>query len=195
MIAGFRLIWTAYGWWLPNDPRGSSSHGIRVEEVAALGDLHYGRKSVQPPGRDIMQFYDQARAALKHPLLTLEDADIELVASGFAQVVAERHYTCYACAIMPDHVHVLIRKHRDHAEAMIENLQDASRHRLIRAERRTPTHPVWGGPGWKVFLYTAADFVRVIDYIRQNPVKAWRPPQRWEFVKEYGGWMPGRYGR
>ena len=27
-VAGFHLIWTAYGWWLPNDPRGSSSHEI-----------------------------------------------------------------------------------------------------------------------------------------------------------------------
>jgi hypothetical protein len=27
MIAGYHLIWTAYGWWLPNDPRGSTSQG------------------------------------------------------------------------------------------------------------------------------------------------------------------------
>ena len=38
MVAGFHLIWTAYGWWLPNDPRGSSSHEIRVERIADLGD-------------------------------------------------------------------------------------------------------------------------------------------------------------
>ena len=29
----------------------------------------------------------------------------------------ERNYTCYGCAIMPDHVHLLIRKHRDQAES------------------------------------------------------------------------------
>ena len=34
MVAGFHLIWTAYGWWLPNDPRGSSSYEIRVEKIA-----------------------------------------------------------------------------------------------------------------------------------------------------------------
>ncbi len=44
MVAGYRLIWTAYGWWLPNDPRGSSSHTIRSAEIAELGELHYGRK-------------------------------------------------------------------------------------------------------------------------------------------------------
>ena len=76
MVAGFHLVWTAYGWWLPNDPRGSSSHEIRVEQIAALGELHYGRKPVQPPGRQVGHFYDQARDVLTHPLLTLQGADI-----------------------------------------------------------------------------------------------------------------------
>jgi hypothetical protein len=66
MIAGYHLIWTAYGWWLPNDPRGSSSHEIRVERIAELGELHYGRKTVQPYSSEIRAFYEQARNALKH---------------------------------------------------------------------------------------------------------------------------------
>ena len=193
MVAGFHLIWTAYGWWLPNDPRGSSSHEIGVEKIAELGNLHHGRKPIQPPGREIKQFYVQARDVLKHPLLQLEDADIDLVAQTFGHVIKDRRYTCYACAIMPDHIHMLISKHRDHAEAMIANLQQASRDKLIHAGRRSPTHPVWGGPGWKVFLYTQEDFVREIGYIQQNPIKANRPEQTWEFVKPYDGWMPGRY--
>ena len=49
MVAGFHLIFTAYGWWLPNDPRGSNSHEIRVEQIADLGELHFGRKLIQPP--------------------------------------------------------------------------------------------------------------------------------------------------
>jgi hypothetical protein len=31
-IIGHHLIWSAYGYWLPNDVRGSSSHGVRVEK-------------------------------------------------------------------------------------------------------------------------------------------------------------------
>jgi hypothetical protein len=31
MVAGYHLIWTVYGYWLPNDPRGSTSREIRVE--------------------------------------------------------------------------------------------------------------------------------------------------------------------
>ncbi len=189
-VAGFHLMWTAYGWWLPNDPRGSESHEIRVEPIAALGELHHGRKMVQPSGREIRAFYEQAHEVLQHRLLTLADEDMTCVGESFAEVMAERRYTCYACAIMPDHVHLLIRKHRDNAEMMIESLQRASREKLIAAGRREATHPVWGGPGWKVFLFRPDDFVRVIKYIRQNPIKAGRPAQSWGFVKEYDGWMP-----
>jgi REP element-mobilizing transposase RayT len=193
MVAGFHLIWTAYGWWLPNDPRGSSSHEIRVERIAELGELHHGRKTIQPLPRELRLFYEQARTVLKHPLLTFTDDDIDLIGESFATVIADCRYTCYACAIMPDHVHALIRKHRDHAEAMIEKLQNASRDKLIASGRRERTHPVWGGPGWKVFLYTQEDFVRIRDYIWNNPIKAGRAAQHWSLVKPYDGWMPSNY--
>jgi REP element-mobilizing transposase RayT len=103
-----------------------------------------------------------------------------------------RNYTCYGCAVMPDHVHLLIRKHRDLAETMIEHLQKASREAVLGLRRRAPDHPVWGGPGWKVYLDSREDMARTVDYIRENPAKAGRPAQRWAFVKEYDGWLPGQ---
>src|SRR6266851_3371816 len=123
MVAGYHLIWTAYGWWLPNDPRGSSSHEIRVERIADLGELYHGRKAVQPASAEIRRFYEQARLALKHELLTFDDGAISLIGESFGRVMLEHRYTCYACAVMPDHVQCLIRKHRDKAEQMIESLQ------------------------------------------------------------------------
>jgi REP element-mobilizing transposase RayT len=189
VVAGFHLIWTAYGWWLPNDPRGSESHEIRVEKIGDLGELHHGRKAIQPTRTKLLDFYQKAGDALAHPLLTFDDTDYGLIAGAFGRVIHDCRYTCYECAIMPDHVHALIRKHRDHAEDMIERLQVASREDLIQKRRRSPTHPVWGGPGWKVFLYTQADFHRVIKYIRDNPLKIGRPRQHWDFIKPYDGWL------
>ncbi len=193
IVAGFHIIWTAYGWWLPNDPRGSSSHEIRVERIAELGELHPGRKAVQPSGREIRAFYEKAQEMLKHPLLAFTRDDIALIGARFQRVITERKYTCYACAIMPEHVHILIRKHRDRAEVMTDHLQQASRDDLIQAGRRSPTHPVWGGPGWRVFMYTKEDFIRIIKYIRDNPLKIGWPLQGWNFVKPYTGWLPARY--
>lgn len=193
MIVGYHLIWTAYGWWLPNDPRGSMSHGIAADVLAQLGEVHYGRKKLQPAGWVIRDFYEQAQHFLKHELLKLDADDIAIIAESFAATVRRKKYTCYACAIMPDHVHVLIRKHRDHAEVMIEALQTESRDVLIERRLRNSDHPVWGGPGWKVFLDDRDDIERTIRYIEQNPVKLGKPVQRWEFVTPYDGWLPGMW--
>src|SRR5713101_6459079 len=103
MVAGYHLIWTAYGFWLPNDPRGSTSLEIRVEAIKPLGDLHYGRKMVQPASSEIGAFFDQAKGILKHPVLTFADADILYVGNVLGREIAAKGYTCYACAVMPDH--------------------------------------------------------------------------------------------
>lgn len=188
MIVGYHLIWTAYGWWLPNDPRGSMSQVIAADVLEQLGKLHYGRKKVQPAGWEIREFYEQAKPLLKHELLKFDKDDMALIAEPFAGTIKRRKYTCYACAIMPDHIHVLIRKHRDHAEDMIAAFQAASRDRFVAAGRRKLDHPVWGGPGWNVFLDCREDIERTIE---ENPVKIGRPIQRWDFVTPYDGWLPG----
>ncbi len=111
-----------------------------------------------------------------------------MIADGLAEAIRRHTYTCYACAIMPDHVHAIIRKHKHQAEDMLENSQEASRLRLRSVGLRSQDHPVWGGPGWKVFLDAPTDIRRTIRYIETNPVK-WRlPNQQWSFVKIYDGW-------
>src|SRR5262249_25606529 len=157
MVAAYHLIWTLYGWWLPNDPRGSSSDTIRQDLIAELGELHRGRKKVQPSGRVLREFYDEAKLVLKHELRTLTEEEVQIVAASFAEVIQQQRYTCYACAIMPDHVHILIRKHKHLAEDMIANLQGRSWGAMIGAQRRSSDHPVWAGSGWKVYLDTRED--------------------------------------
>ena len=139
--------------------------------------MHYGRKRIQPAGRLVREFHDAARGVLKHALLTLSPEETVAVAAAFADVVRRRNYTCYGCAIMPDHVHVLIRKHRDKAEEMIALLQKESRSAVLAKPQtgRGADHPVWGGPGWKVYLEDRADMARVAQYIRDNRLKIGRP--------------------
>lgn len=72
---------------------------------------------------------------------------------------------------------------------MIENLQDDSR-AAVQNESQGE-HPVWGGPGWKVFLNTRDDIMRTIIYVEQNLVKIRKSIQSWPFVRSYDGWLPG----
>lgn len=189
IVIAYHLIWTAYGWWLPNDLRGSTSCTIAGDRMAALGELHHGRKPIQPASGDIRAFYQSAAGALKHPLLEIRDEAVALVADAFGEAITRRRYTCYACAIIPDHAHILLREHRDRAEEMIEFLQNASRWKLIEGCLWPSDHPVWtGGGGWSVFLDHPDDVERTIPYIEENPAKIGLPAQRWPFVVNYDRW-------
>ena len=99
MVIAHHLIWTVYGWWLPNDPRGSTSRTIASDRIAALGELHYGRKKIQPASSDVRAFYQKAAGTLKHPLLEIRGNAVQLVATAFGDVIAQQRYTCYACAV------------------------------------------------------------------------------------------------
>jgi REP element-mobilizing transposase RayT len=188
LVIAHHIMWTLYGWWLPNDPRGSTSRTIRNDLLSELGELHFGRKKIQPAGRHIREFYEQAAAVLKHPLLSFSPSEFTAVADAIGLAIAEHNYTCYACAIMPDHVHLLIRKHRDLAEEMIENIQSLSRERLREGGLRGIDHRTWTRGGWKVFLDHPDDVQRTIRYISNNPVKMRLPPQRWSLIQPYDNW-------
>ena len=188
LLIAYHLIWTAYGHWLANDPRGSGSTVVLSPKIAALGELHFGRKRQQPPGAVIREFYAEAQKLLSYPLLKFDQSDIQRIGDAFAEIIHERKYTCYACAIMPDHVHILIRKHRDLGEEMIEFLQDRSRDRFCALGVCDPGHPIWTDGGWKRYLFTPTEIRTVIRYIEGNPLEIGWPAQRWSFVKEYDGW-------
>ena len=91
-------------------------------------------------------------------------------------------------AILPDHVHLLIRKHRDPAEEIILHFQRNARLRLSETKSLPEEHPTWTRSGFRGFLDNPNAVRSVIRYIEQNPVKAGNPPQKWEFVTPYNGW-------
>lgn len=188
IVIAHHLIWTGYGWWLPNDPRGSTSWAIASDVIAELGELHYGRREVQPSSAVMRDFHERSKEVLQSALREFSPEEMSTIAAALAESIAEHRYTCYACAIMPDHVHALVRKHKHQAEQMIENLQDSSRWRLRTSGLCEVDHPVWGGPGWKVFLDHPDAVRRTIRYIEANPIKRGLPAQRWPFVTEYDGW-------
>ena len=123
MVIGHHLIWTAYGWWLPNDPRGSSSHEIRIEKLKVLGDLHYGRKADPPTAAEMRQFQPAANELLAHEVRLFDDDEIALIGKSIGNTIRAQGYTCFAAAVMPEHVHLLIRRHRDWAETMIDSFR------------------------------------------------------------------------
>ncbi|HEV2295053.1 MAG TPA: hypothetical protein VGR35_14455 [Tepidisphaeraceae bacterium] len=190
----YHLIWTIYGYWLPNDVRGSSSKTIRKDLLKDLGELHRGRKKIQPLRHDLLKFFDNARERLEFAVREFSAAEIACIAKAFGGTINACRYTCWACAIMPDHVHLIIRKHKHTAELMLANLQRESHLALREAGLFDVQHPVWGGPGWSVFLDHPDDVWRTIEYVEKNPLEIGLPKQVYFFVKPYDNW-PSRTHR
>lgn len=106
-----------------------------------------------------------------------------------AESITEHCYTVYACAVMPDHIHLVVRKHRHSAEEMMRNFKALSRKRLVADGFVGEQHPAWtAGDGWKTFLDHPDAVRRTIAYVENNPVKDGLPPQQWDFVTPYDNW-------
>jgi REP element-mobilizing transposase RayT len=191
MVIAYHLVWTAYGTWLPNDPRGSGSQEVLRPELIPLGESHFGRRARQPARSTVREFYAEAEPLLKHDVIRFDAEQRGAVVEAFGEAIHRTPYTCWACAIMPDHVHVVIRKHRRTAEEMIEDLQAASRMRLQDEGLVPPTHPIWTRGGWKGFLDTPERVRRTVKYVEGNPPKDGLAVQRWPFVTADDGWLFG----
>jgi REP element-mobilizing transposase RayT len=143
---------------------------------------------MQPARSTVREFYKVAEPLLQFPVLRFDANQRLLIGEGFDEAIRTYRYTCYACAIMPDHVHFVIRKHKHDAETMIENLQIESRSWLIENRMVPKEHPVWTKGGWKVFLNRPEEIWGRIHYVEGNPEKAGLPRQHWPFVVVYDNW-------
>jgi hypothetical protein len=187
-VIAHHIILTGYGHWPPNDPRGSLSRGFRDPALREAGEIHHGRKRVQPSREELREYRRKVEPLLRHPLVWCDGAKRQALADAFGQVLASRRYTCYACAIMSNHAHLLIRRHLDKAEKMIRRFWDAGAV-VLRACRDVPDdHPVWALDPYKRFKSTPDEVRQCIQYIHDNPLQVGEPPQDWPFVVPYDGW-------
>src|SRR5829696_8973304 len=99
IVIAYHLVWTAYGWWLPNDVRGSTSKFIASDVLAEIAELHYGRKRLQPLRKELLKFFETAHARLKHAAVEFTAAEITATGTAFGEAILALKYTCYACAI------------------------------------------------------------------------------------------------
>jgi REP element-mobilizing transposase RayT len=190
MIIGHHLIWTLYGHWLPNDLRGSGSSEFYDEKFAPLGPIHQGRKPrhLQPDRNELRAFHKQAEPLLNFPRFWIDDAKRQAIGDSFAKVVATKNYTVWACAILKNHAHMVIRVHRDDALTMWKAFADVARKTLQQFDDVGHEHPVWSTRPYKVFLRTLDEVRGRITYVERNPEKEGLPRQHFHFVKPYDNW-------
>ena len=188
IIIAHHLILSGYGHWLPNDPRGSGSDTIRNDDLMDLGPIHHGRKAIQPPKSELKKFYRRAEPRLDQQTIWFDDAMRAGIADAIMAVVEAFTYTLWACAICRNHIHLVVRKHRDNGDVIWRNFAEGTRQQLLGNFGIAVDHPVWSDRPYTVFLYSPEDVRTRIRYVEQNPIKEGLGAQRFGFVKAYDGW-------
>ncbi len=192
MVLAYHVIFTAYGFWLPNDPRGSWSTFVRSWELLRFGAATKieTRRSVAGRAHD-RDVRDAAQGALRHPPVTFNGKQAIEIIAAFQEAVQKSGYTCYACSILPDHVHMVIARHQYRVEQIVRQLKQSATCRLLRLNLHPlasgTSHPPspWARGCWKVFLNTTEDIHRAIRYVRNNPIKEGLRPQHWSLVSPF----------
>jgi len=73
MIIAYHVVFTTYGTWLPNDPRGSFSKEIYNDQLRLLGEIKYGRQTPQPQRQSLMKFHSAAISHLNRAPFFIDD--------------------------------------------------------------------------------------------------------------------------
>ena len=196
MILAYHVIFACYGFWLPNDPRGSWSDFVASWELLRAGGpatKTTARRSLAHDPHDRAERLATKRA-LKHPPVELDGRQALAASRGFRAAVAEAGYICHACAVLPDHAHLVIARHARPPRRIVGHLK-ASASRSLSAAGLHPfaegtgsdggRHTPWVEGCWVVYLDTADAVARAVGYVEGNPAKEGKPPQAWSFVRPY----------
>ncbi len=94
---------------------------------------------------------------------------------------------------MPQHVHLVVARHRLRIEQICNLLKGEATKQLNREGQ----HPMaahaehgklpsmWEEGFWEVFLDTDDGIRSAIRYVEENPLKGRKPAQRWSFVTSF----------
>jgi REP element-mobilizing transposase RayT len=197
MILAFHFILSAYGFWLPNDPRGSWSECIRQYELLRFGpatkSLITSTHSVAAKPHDEATRL-AAKTALRYPPVEFTGVQARAIARGFAIAAKEHGFAIHALAILPDHVHLVMAWHRRHIDDIAAHLKAKATRQLSLEE----LHPMkayaardgrmrspWARNYWCPFI-DSLDYMRKAScYVQRNPLKSGLRPQRWNCIVPY----------
>jgi REP element-mobilizing transposase RayT len=176
MVIAYHAIFTTYGTWLPNDPRGSYSKEIYNDQLRVLGRIKYGRQNPVPAKDLLIRFWTAATPRLTRSLFFIDDNIRPIIAAGFSRVVQRLDIKIPACAIMNDHVYVLILRSKYRIEYLVNQLKGSATRAL--GLKQTP----WSRGCWKVFITDHEALWAAANYIQANTTSAGLHPQSWDFI-------------
>ena len=195
MVLASHVVISFYGFWLPNDPRGSNSVFVRSWRLLPFGlatkVTHRRSVAHDPRGRAVRL---AAKKALCYKPVVINGRQARAIARGFAKAVERNGYVVHACSILPTHVHLVIGRHSYGVEQIVNLLKGAATRQLLeeglhplaafpREDGSLPSP--WAKGLRKVFRSTPDEVRQSIGYAEDNLVDVGLKPQPWSFVTPY----------
>ncbi len=187
-IIAHHIVFCTYGFWLPNDPRGSWSEHVFSVALQPFGDATKvnTKHSRAHDSHDHRKRIDAKKRLMFSPM-RFNGQQALAVAHAFEDVVAGIQLPVYACSIMPDHVHLVFQRHERDTAMIVRHLRGKAT--MMLNERNLHPfenqHTPWAKGFWDVFLHDENEIRRAIHYVNQNPVKDGFKPQHWRFITPY----------
>jgi len=189
VVRWYHLIMTAYGFWLPNDPRGSWSDFVGAWELRKFGPAtktSEKRSLAHDPHDRALRL--AAKQALKYPVVRFIEAQRNAIGEGFGQAISEGGYRAHALCIGHDHSHSVIERHGRSIEQLATHLKSkatmaltrANLHPLARFRKNDGSVPTpWSVGIWSVFINDEEQLRNAIAYVERHPGKEGLAPQEY----------------
>ncbi len=186
MIHGYHVIWGVYGFWLPNDPRGSWSDFVYAWELARFGKATKSIDRVEVEAAEYATWRAAAQQALKYPAVSLSGRQALSVGEAIGKFIRKNGLTAWACSILPEHVHLVLARHWYKVEQAANLLKGAAQGQLVadgshpllayrQEQGRIPS--MWADRCWKVYLDSEQAIENAVRYVEENPVCEGKPRQ------------------
>jgi REP element-mobilizing transposase RayT len=195
MVHGYHVIWGAYGFWLPNDPRGSWSDFVASWELARFGPATKSLERRQVDTAQWAAWRAAAETVLRYPSVRFTGVQARAVGRGFANAVRKSGLTIWACSILSEHVHLVVARHTYKVEQIANLLKGEATKALIaeslhplaayRVRGKMPSP--WAAKQWKVYLDHDDAIDAAIKYVEANPENECKRRQKWPFVTPFAG--------
>jgi REP-associated tyrosine transposase len=95
MVLGYHVCFNAYGFWLPNDPRGSGSRYVGAKHLLPFGGatgLDDRSRSVAARKHDHIR-REEAKRALKHAAVHFTGIQARAIGDAFGEFVTRNRIT------------------------------------------------------------------------------------------------------
>ncbi|MDD4310118.1 MAG: transposase [Candidatus Cloacimonetes bacterium] len=137
--------------------------------------------------KKLIAFMDDAYTDCDSEISLTADPQVAMLVGDKIQSLGESMYHLYAYAIMPNHVHLVIKPktNEDNAVSLadiMKQIKGSTARSINLLLHRTGS--VWFQEYYDYWVRNQEELYRIIEYIRQNPVKAKlvENPEDWEFT-------------